>query len=167
MSSHPKSLFVALVALLLAVSAVRADVKVGQPFPNLGGYGLEGQLPSLEGKVVLVDFWATWCGPCKSSFPAYARLQRDLADSGFILLAVSIDKQKSAYDEFLRKFQPPFPTVRDAGQRLVGEIKVPAMPTSYLLDRRGILRAVHTGYHGEATAEELRAQITKLLEEKP
>ena len=152
--------------LTLTVAAM-AQVKPGQPFPDLKGYALEGNLPVYAGQVVLVDFWATWCAPCKASFPAYSQLQRDLAPRGFVLLAVSIDKTAAPYDEFLKRFGPAFPTVRDGAQKLIAEVKVPTMPTSYLIDRKGVVRSVHTGFHGDATVRALREEITRLLEEKP
>ena len=119
-----------------------------------------------SGQVVLVDFWATWCAPCKASFPAYTQLQRELASRGFILLAVSVDKTAGPYEEFLKRFNPAFLTVRDGAQKLIAEVKVPAMPTSYLIDRKGVVRSVHSGFHGEATVKELREEIIRLLEEK-
>lgn len=153
-------------ALALTVSAL-AEVKVGQPFPDLAGFALEGPLPARAGQVVLVDFWATWCAPCKASFPAYSELQRELAGRGFVLLAVSVDKTRGPYDDFLKRFAPVFPTVRDGMQKLVAAVQVPAMPTSYLIDRQGVLRSVHTGFHGTDTVRGLREEIIRLLEEKP
>lgn len=154
-------------ALSLTLSvAAWAGIKPGQPFPDLHGYALEGSLPACTGQVVLVDFWATWCAPCKASFPAYSQLQRELAPRGFILLAVSVDKTAGPYDEFVQRFAPAFPTVRDGAQRLIADVSVPAMPTSYLIDRKGIVRAVHSGFHGEAAVRELREEIIRLLEEK-
>jgi thiol-disulfide isomerase/thioredoxin len=142
-------------------------VKTGQPFPALAGHALEGTVPDCVGQVVLVDFWATWCRPCKDSFPAYSELQREFAGRGFILLGVSIDKTAGPYAEFLQRYKPSFPTVRDGAQKLIAEVKVPTMPTSYLIDRKGIVRSVHTGFHGDATLKALREEITRLLEEKP
>jgi len=72
-----------------------ADVEIGKPFPALESFGLEGTLPAREGRVVLVDFWATWCAPCKVSFPAYSALQKEFADRGLTIIAVSVDKQMS------------------------------------------------------------------------
>jgi thiol-disulfide isomerase/thioredoxin len=167
MSSPRIKILLGLAAWLASVLSAPAEVKVGQPFPDLGGFGLEGQLPERTGRVVLVDFWATWCEPCRASFPAYSALQHELGEQGLTIIAVSVDKQKGAFDEFVRKFSPAFVTVRDGAQKLAAQTRVPGMPTSYLIDRRGNLRAVHTGFHGDATTRELREQILKLLEEKP
>ncbi len=144
-----------------------ADVKVGSSFPALEGFGLEGTLPERTGRVVMVDFWATWCTPCKASFPAYSAMQKELGERGFTLVAVSVDKKPAEYAEFLKTFTPSFITVRDAKQKLVAEVKVPGMPTCYLIDRKGVLREIHGGYHGDATAKELREKVIKLLEESP
>jgi thiol-disulfide isomerase/thioredoxin len=156
-----------LLALLAATVIASAEVKVGQPFPRLDSFGLEGQLPEMKGQVVLVDFWASWCAPCRASFPAYSAMQRELGPQGFTLLAVSVDKTAAPYADFLKKFAPGFATARDGTQKLAAELHVPGMPTSYLIDRRGILRAVHVGFHGDATVRELHEQIVRLLEEKP
>ncbi len=165
MSLLPK--FILGLTLLLAGSAgARAGVKVGQPFPDLANYALEGNLPARAGQVVLVDFWATWCAPCKASFPAYSELQRELAGRGFVLLAVSVDQTSRPYEEFLQRYTPAFAVVRDGTQQLVSALQVPAMPTSYLIDRRGVLRAVHRGFYGAETVRTLRAEIIRLLEEK-
>lgn len=166
MSSKTKLIAGLTLALTLAVSAW-AQVKIGQPFPDLAGFALEGTLPERAGQVVLVDFWATWCAPCKASFPAYSELQRELAGRGFVLLAVSVDKTKAPYEEFLKRFAPAFPTVRDGAQKLVAQVQVPAMPTSYLIDRKGVLRSMHSGFHGADTVRTLREEIIRLLEEKP
>jgi thiol-disulfide isomerase/thioredoxin len=114
----------------------------------------------------MVDFWATWCAPCKASFPAYSAMQKELADRGLTIVAVSVDKQREPYAEFVKKFAPDFATVRDGGQKLVSAMKVPGMPTCYLIDRKGVLRVIHSGFHGDASLRELREEITRLLEEK-
>jgi thiol-disulfide isomerase/thioredoxin len=116
--------------------------------------------------VVLVDFWASWCGPCKASFPALAQLQRDFAARGLLIAAVSVDEKPAAASAFVKKLAPNFPTLHDRSQTLVKQVGVPTMPTSYLLGRDGRVRFVHQGFHGETTERELRRQIETLLAEK-
>ena len=167
MLSQNKKIILGLTGWFAIAALALADVKVGAPFPALETFSLEGTLPERAGRVVMVDFWATWCAPCKASFPAYSVMQKEFGERGFTLVAVSVDKKSEEYAEFLKKFAPGFVTVRDAKQKLVNEVKVPGMPTCYLIDRKGVLRAIHSGYHGDASVRELREEITKLLEEKP
>ncbi len=167
MSYHNKTPLAWLLALVASALVASAEVKVGTPFPELSTFSLEGTLPAREGRVVLVDFWATWCGPCKASFPFYSTLQTELASRGFTLIAVSVDKKAQPYEEFVKRFTPTFVTVRDGEQKLVATVQPPGMPTCYLLDRHGVLRLVHSGYHGDSDGKKLREEIIKLLEEKP
>jgi thiol-disulfide isomerase/thioredoxin len=157
-------LFVALG--LAGAAAARAELHPGDVFPSLAAAGLTGDLPATAGHVVLVDFWASWCAPCKASFPAYARMQAAYAPRGLVIVAVSVDENPAAYAAFVKKMKPPFATVLDRGQKLVGAVKVPAMPTSYLLGRDGRARFMHVGFHGQATEDELRQEIETLLAEK-
>lgn len=158
--------------VLLAVAAlgcaahVRAALEVGQPLPALADYGLTGELPALRGKVVLLDFWASWCAPCKASFPAFSELQRELGPDGLVILGVSVDQREVLYRRFLEQLKPAFATVWDDHQKLVSTLTPPAMPTSFLFGRDGRLRSVHTGFHGDRTIDELRAELRPLLEEK-
>ncbi len=167
LKSPHKTLVLWLAGFLCSATFALADVAVGQPFPKLADYGLSGQLPDQTGRVVLVDFWATWCAPCRSSFPAYDALKAELGDRGLTIIAVSVDKDADRYSRFLEKFSPGFVTVRDAEQRLVSAVQPAAMPTCYLLDRHGVLRSVHSGFHGTTTTRQLREEITRLLEEQP
>ena len=104
--------------------------------------------------------------PLQGVVPGLRRVAARTRARGFILLAVSIDKTAGPYTDFIQRFQPPFATVRDGGQKLISEVRVPAMPTSYLIDRKGVVRSVHSGFHGEATVKALREEIIRLLEEK-
>jgi thiol-disulfide isomerase/thioredoxin len=152
-------------ALVLSAAWARAELKAGDPFPSLAAAGLDGQLPATEGRVVLVDFWASWCGPCKASFPAYSKLQTDYGNRGLVIIAVSVDESSAAYERFVKNLRPPFVTVRDQAQQLVRQVKVPAMPTCYLIGHDGRVRFVHQGFHGEDSARELRKEIDTLLAE--
>jgi thiol-disulfide isomerase/thioredoxin len=164
MLSKAKLVFTALWVLSCA-SLGRAEIAVGAAFPSLNDYTLEGTLPpEMAGKIVVVDFWASWCAPCRNSFPALSALQREFSQD-VVILGVSVDEKKSAYEQFLGRLKPAFATVRDGQHRLTSEVSVPTMPTSYLLDRHGKVRFVHAGFHG-GTPGELRAQIKELMEEK-
>jgi thiol-disulfide isomerase/thioredoxin len=148
-------------------SCLQARMAPGAPFPALASAGLSGgTLPDTSGRVILVDFWASWCAPCKASFPAYSRLQSDYAGRGLTVIAVSVDDSAAAYGAFVAKLKPSFATVHDAGHRLVSVVQVPTMPTCYLVDRAGKVRFMHPGFHGEQSERELRREIEALLDEK-
>jgi thiol-disulfide isomerase/thioredoxin len=149
---------------LICSCAAHAGINPGDSFPTQAADELEGgALPATAGKVVLVDFWASWCAPCKASFPAYARLQAEYAPRGLVIVAVSVDENAAAYETFVGRFHPPFAVRQDRGQQLVRLVKVPAMPTCYLLGRDGRVRFVHQGFHGDDTERELRRELDRLL----
>lgn len=154
----------------IALPLARAQVKTGAVFPDLGAAGLVplagGELPDRTGKVVLVDFWASWCTPCKASFPMLAKLHTEFVARGLIVAGIGVDEKPAAAAAFVKKLAPPFPTLHDREQKLVQQVVVPAMPTSYLIGRDGRVRFVHEGFHGDRTERELRQQVEALLAEK-
>lgn len=171
MSSLVRILFTAASFVAATFAPCRAaEIKVGDAFPAPAAHGVVnlagGELPATEGKIVLVDFWASWCAPCKASFPMMAKLQKDYVERGFTVVAIGIDEKPAAATSFWRKMAPPFPALHDRTQTLVQKVVVPTMPTSYLVDREGKVRFVHSGFHGDTTERELRKQIDALLTEK-
>lgn len=156
-------------ALLLGAAALPAHARLaaGDAFPSLSEAALEGTLPATDGRVVLVDFWASWCAPCKASFPALAQLHADYASRGVVILGVSVDDKAADYDAFLKKHAPPFATVRDRTHKLAAAAQVPAMPTTFIIGRDGRIRAIQPGYHGETTEKVLRAALDAALAEPP
>jgi thiol-disulfide isomerase/thioredoxin len=157
-----------LAGLLLAGCAclLPAQTGVGDSLPDWAGLGLEGAVPETRGRVLLVDFWASWCAPCAESFPELARIHREYESRGVTLVAVSVDRSARDYAAFLKKHAPPFATVRDARQAYVAAVGVPAMPTSVVVGRDRKIRAILPGYHGEKTGTALRAALEAALAEK-
>ncbi len=156
-----------LLASLALLSQAWAQLKTGDMFPPLASAALTGgSVPATEGKILVVDFWASWCGPCKASFPALGKIAADYAARGVVLVGISVDEQAGAYAAFVRKHAPPFPALHDAKQNLVNAVRAPAMPTTYVIDRRGRVRSIHAGYHGDASDRVLRAELEALLAEK-
>lgn len=99
-----------------------------------------------KGQVVYVDFFASWCGPCKQSFPWMMDVQQRFKDKGFVVLGINVDKDKELADKFLKQFRPTFPIVFDSEGRLAEQMKVEGMPSSLIFDRDGKVRFVHTGF---------------------
>ena len=143
-----------------------AGLKAGDQLPDLASFHLEGKLPDdLRGQVILLDFWASWCGPCKSSFPVMEELQKKYADRGLTIVAVSVDEKQENMQRFLKSACVSFTVVRDAQQKLVTAADVPTMPTSFLIDRSGTIRFVHAGFDREQTPKQCAKEIEQLLQE--
>lgn len=154
---------IAALALLGAFLATAAPLKVGDTFPDLNRFGLEGTVPDIHGKVVLVDFFASWCHPCQESFPVMEELYKKYSSQGLLIVAINLDKNKSDMDDFLKDHPASFVILRDAGNQLVSQVKIPTMPSSFLLDRNGKVHAFHRGFKGEETRKQYTEEIDALL----
>jgi cytochrome c biogenesis protein CcmG/thiol:disulfide interchange protein DsbE len=106
---------------------------------------------SLRGRVVLVDFWASWCGPCRQSFPWMATMHDRYAAKGLVIVAVNLDKDRALADKFLDGFHVPFTVVFDPSGKTADAFHVKAMPTSFLVDRSGEIRMTHAGFDAKKT----------------
>jgi thiol-disulfide isomerase/thioredoxin len=151
------------VAGLASSSALAEPWVPGQSLPSLATFALEGTLPDLANKVVLVDFWASWCGPCKASFPVLDTLQKRYASQGFTVVGINVDEKRGAMETFLKTHSVSFPILRDARQKLVASAGIKGMPSSFIVDRKGIIRTVHAGFKGANTEAELIREIEELL----
>ncbi len=106
----------------------------------LSGPALNGKNASLadyKGKVVFVDFWATWCGPCKAEIPELVKLQTALGPKGFVVLGVSMDEEVSKVAPFAKKAGITYPVILNGGERAPKGWVVPGLPTGYLISRDG------------------------------
>ena len=138
-----------LVASLAAARApTGAAALVGQPAPDFSLDGLGNrkalQLGSLKGRVVLVDFWASWCAPCKRTLPELARLRA--RHPGVIILAVSIDEERAKAERFLTGQDSSLVALHDSKQKVAEAYDLKGMPAAVLIDKRGLLRYRHDGY---------------------
>ena len=158
-----KFLLVLALAALLGQTAL-AELKTGEAFPELAAFKLEGKLPDdLKGKVVIVDFWASWCGPCKESFPVLNELKIKYAGRGLVIIAVNVDEERADMEMFLKANPATFTIVRDATQQLVPKTGIKTMPSSFVLDSEGKVRFAHSGFHGDKTRKQYEEQIESLL----
>jgi thiol-disulfide isomerase/thioredoxin len=158
-----RSLLVLSAFVLGTIPGTAGPLKEGSPFPDLTRCGMEGKLPDLHGKVVLVDFFASWCQPCQESFPVMEELYQKYGSKGFVIVAVNLDTKKGDLDKFLKRHPTSFTVVRDADNKLVQQIQIPTMPSSFLLDRHGKVYASHNGFKGEETKKQYTAEIEALL----
>jgi len=106
-----------------------------------------------QGKVVIVDFWASWCVPCRRSFPWLNAMHDAHADDGLVIIGVNLDEERTAAEEFLREFPPSFRIIYDTSKDLAREFDVIAMPSSFLIGRDGQIRKRHYGFKVRKQAE--------------
>jgi thiol-disulfide isomerase/thioredoxin len=164
MNTSSRKLALALTLAVLCAGSAFGQWKAGDKLPALSGFGLGGVLPAnLAGKVVMIDFWASWCGPCKKSFPVLESLHQKYASRGLILLAINVDEDDAKMKQFLKDHPSTFPVVRDSAQKIVESAGVEAMPSSFLVDSSGVIRFAHTGFQEESTPAELTQEIETLL----
>jgi thiol-disulfide isomerase/thioredoxin len=155
-----------LMLILLIGTAARGD---SQAEPSATVRPIDSALgspPSLDGKVVYVDFWASWCTPCRASFPWLNRLSAEYKTKGLEVVTINLDRRHDAAVEFLDELEIDLQVVYDSTGSLAKLYDIDAMPTSYLYDRTGALQARHRGFSPGDTLS-LRKTIVDLLNEKP
>lgn len=119
-------------------------------------------LARFRGKVVYVDFWASWCGPCKLSFPFMEALAARYPASDLAVETINVDRQRGAADAFLRQVRSRLPVIYDAAGDLAQACKVADMPTSLVFDRKGTMRFRHQGFF-PGKAREYEGHVAQLV----
>ena len=148
----------------LAAHVAAAPPKALPPltFNTLDGKTIESA--DLKGKVVLLDFWASWCIPCRKSFPEVDRLSKDFASKGVTVIAVNVDEQRKNADAFLSQYPHSMTVAFDSKGVSAQAFDLQGMPSSLIIDRAGRVRFTHMGYTDKTIAQ-FRTEITQLLTE--
>lgn len=137
---------------------VAADKAAALTGPDLAGKTVS--LSDFAGKVVLVDFWATWCVPCKAEVPELMRLHKELGPKGFVVLGASMDEDKDAVASFIKAKKADYPLILLGGELAPAGWTVPGLPTAYLIGRDGTRLK---RYFGSKDSGELEADIAAAL----
>ncbi|MGZ8144472.1 MAG: TlpA family protein disulfide reductase [Methylosarcina sp.] len=168
--NYPVSaLFISALLLISPQSLFAAEVGAPAPVCSLSEIG--GDTPiydtsQFRGKVVYLDFWASWCVPCAKSFPFMNQLHNDLKDKGLQLIGVNLDENPADAKAFLEKYTVGFTLTADRNGQCASKFEVKGMPTSYLIGQDGTVRHVHQGFRSGET-KELYQLVEQLLAEKP
>lgn len=162
----PSSL-VCLLAICAALVARPAfAIEEGDVAPDWSAPALVGGAPvslaAARGKVVYLDFWASWCAPCRTALPALEMLRREFPAEAFAVLAVNVDREPEAARRFLARSPVGYASAMDPEGLIPARFGVETMPTSYLIDRKGVIRYVHRGFERGDVAI-LRARIADLV----
>jgi len=168
MACRPRRSALVLVAILmicLPSASVRAleegDRAPAFSAPSLTGEGMI-ELGDYRGKVVYLDFWASWCGPCLKAVPEIEKMRSEFPEDQFQIIAVNLDQVQKKALRFLKKNPIGYPSASDPKGRLPEKFGVDTMPTSYVIDREGVIRYVHRGFSrgdGSRLREEIRAML--------
>lgn len=158
---------------LCAVFAASA-VEIGQVAPETRGdrllYDQTLDLAELRGKTVLLDFWASWCGPCKQSLPMLDQMRSDLVAGGypglFEIVAVNLDENPEAARRFLKRYPVSYPVISDPEANLATVYKIPTMPTSFIINPQGVVTWRHEGFRPSEISE-IRKQLVQTMNGQP
>jgi thiol-disulfide isomerase/thioredoxin len=160
-----RALLVACSALLLC-AAPAAALKEGDKAPIFTAPSLEGgsqvSLSHFRGKVVYLDFWASWCAPCLTSLPLLDELRKEFPAADFQIVAINVDADPKDGRAFLRKRPVGYPSATDPNGSLPSLFAVETMPTSFLIDRQGVIRHVQKGFR-KGDLDGLREMIKELV----
>jgi peroxiredoxin len=155
-----------LAAALLATASAGATVGLGKAAPNFTLPPFTSSAPvhlaDYRGKVVLVDFWASWCSPCRQSLPLYDKLRRNFPATDFAILAVNLDEESADARTFLSEHPVEYTTLQDPQGDVAKAYGLKGMPSSYLIDRDGVVRQRHIGFEPKDIAA-LQREIAALV----
>ncbi len=162
-----RNVAIGLVFSVFAASSLASSGLAGQPAPDFALKSSSGEnlrLSEYRGNVVMINFWATWCGPCRQEMPLLDDLYNRYQRVGFSLLGVNIDDDSRRAMRMVEELGVSFPVLFDADKEVSKLYQVEAMPVTVLLDREGTVRHVHHGYK-PGYEEQYLTEIRSLLRE--
>jgi thiol-disulfide isomerase/thioredoxin len=124
----------------------------------------EEQIASHKGKVIYVDFWASWCVPCRKSFPWMNEIQAEYADQNFTVLSVNLDAETDLAEKFLQEVPAQFPIFYDPKGKVAKAFKLKGMPSSFIINKAGKIVSTHVGFT-EEKKKKYQQEILSLLAE--
>ncbi len=139
---------------------------VGKPVPAFSVKDTAGNpinTKDFKGKVTLINFFASWCGPCKKEFPELVNLYKENKAKGFQIVSVGVDRETGKSQEFAKGFEANWSVISDAESELMGQFNVYSMPATFIIDRQGIVRFMDTGFKPEEQLEKLRSAVKSQL----
>ena len=136
----------AILMLALPAWGGTADVQQAPAFALQSVDGKTVSLAQFKGDVVMINFWASWCGPCRQEMPLLDDIYKQYKDMGFVLLGVNVEPDASGANGWLKKTPVSYPILTDPKSSVSQLYQVQAMPTTVIIDRQGVVRYVHNGY---------------------
>ena len=162
-------------AVVIATTLLAAPVVTGSAAGDAAAPAAAFNLPSragkpvaladLKGQVVLINFWATWCGPCRKEMPLLEQIQKKYAPLGFTMLGVNVEEDTRLMEAFLKDVPVTFPILLDPANGVSKLYNVSAMPSTVIVDRKGNLRFIHQGYQ-PGDESKYQDMIHQLIREK-
>ena len=163
---NPRAVFLSLFFIFFLMPLSYADTVSG-PAPDFTLKSRTGEnlkLSEYRGDVVMINFWASWCAPCRQEMPLLEELYKKYSDLGFTLLAVNVEEDSSKADDLLRDITVTFPVLFDNTNKVSKLYKVVAMPSTVVIDRDGNMRYLHRGYLPGYEVE-YQKQVKELIRE--
>ncbi len=152
-----KKIFVLILLLINFTAAATSEHQIGSPQQSL-----EQALLAEKGKVVYIDFWASWCGPCVKSFPWMNKIQQQYKEQGFTVISINLDTDKTKASQFLQDNTPSFAVIYDGKGTIAKHFSIKGMPTSMLINRDGEIKYRHSGFY-TGKINEYEDEIKQLL----